>query len=73
MVGPNTHVYNLVTMSEQVISDNESTMAFIFAKLINTIEVYLKAVDEEYGEIFDIDLEDNNEDIDFLYGEDECF
>lgn len=73
MVGPNTHIYNLVTMSEQVISDNESTMAFIFAKLINTIEVYLKAVEEKYGDRFEIDLESDDEDIDFLYGEDECF
>lgn len=73
MVGPNIHIYNLVTMSEQVISDNESTMAFIFAKLINTIEVYLKAVEEKYGDRFEIDLESDDEDIDFLYGEDECF
>lgn len=71
--GPNTHIYNLVTIDEQVISDNESTMAFIFAKLINTIEVYLEAVEEKYGDRFEIDLESDNEDIDFLYGEDECF
>ena len=73
MVGPNTHIYNLVTMSEQVISDNESTMAFIFAKLINTIEVYLEAVEEKYGDRFWADLESDNEDIDFLYGEEDCF